>query len=142
MSPPDPRGTSGQVPITMESDIVLARRTARDVSNGLGFGLTDVTRIVTAASELARNVICHARGGTMRWAILDDPRSPRVGVEFVFEDRGPGIPDISKALQEGWSTGGGLGMGLPGTRRLMDEMDIQSTVGVGTAVTVRKWRRR
>ena len=138
MSPP----SSGEVPIRVEADIVTARRAARDVSNLLGFGLTDVTRIVTAASELARNAISHAHGGVMRWMSLEDPRLLRVGVEFIFEDRGPGIPDVGIAMQEGWSTGGGLGMGLPGTRRLMDDMEIRSVPGEGTTVIVRKWRRR
>jgi serine/threonine-protein kinase RsbT len=130
----------GEVPIHSESDIVTARKAAREVATQLGFGLTDVTRIITAASELARNVYQYAGSGRMRWRVLhaDD----RTGIELTFEDHGSGISDIQEAMQEGFSTSGGLGMGLPGARRLMDELEIQSEAGKGTKVTVRKWRRR
>ncbi len=130
---------TGEVAIQAESDMVAARRTVRDAATRLGFGVTDVTRIVTAASELARNVFKYAGQGAMRWRLLED--DGRSGIENQFVDQGPGIADIRRALEEGYSTGGGLGMGLPGARRLMDEMDIQSTRGQGTIVTVRKWRR-
>jgi serine/threonine-protein kinase RsbT len=130
----------GVVPIQDESHIVTVRKTVRDVSARLGFGLTDVTRIVTAASELARNVYHYAHTGVMRWRILEE--SSRIGIELVFEDHGPGIASISQVMQEGYSTSGGLGLGLPGTKRLMDEMDIQTQVGQGTTVTVKKWRRK
>ena len=129
----------GEVKIEAESDIVTARRAVRDAAAILGFSTTDATRIVTAASELARNVYKYAQTGVMHWKALHDPT--RRGIELRFEDHGPGIPDINVALREGHSTGGGLGMGLPGAKRLMDEMEIQSTVGKGTTVTVRKWRR-
>ncbi len=122
------------------SDIVLARQTVREAARALGFESTDTTRIVTAASELARNLMQYAGEGIMIVGSLkaDD----RCGIELRFADRGPGIPDIQKALEEGYSTSGGLGLGLPGAQRLMDEMDIQSVVGQGTTVTVRKWRKR
>jgi len=125
--------------ITTENDIVAARRTVRTVSTDLSFGLTDVTRIVTAASELARNIYVHAGSGVMRCHTVE--QAHRVGLELVFEDHGPGIADIGVALQDGYSTNAGLGMGLPGSRRLMDEFEIASQVGKGTTVRVRKWRR-
>lgn len=129
----------GQVAIESETDIVVARREVRDAAVQAGFGVTDVTRIVTAASELARNIFKYAGKGSMRWrSIEDDGRS---GLELSFVDSGPGIADVDRALQEGYSTGDGLGMGLPGAKRLMDDFEIQSAVGKGTTVTVKKWRR-
>lgn len=132
--------TEGEVRIEAETDIVIARRAVRDLSVQVGFGATDTTRIVTAASELARNVFKYAGSGCMRWTILADVRGS--GLELRFEDHGPGISDVNEALRAGSSTGGGLGMGLPGTKRLMDEMEIQTELGVGTTVVVRKWLRR
>ena len=131
--------SAGEIAIQGESDIVAARRTVREAAARLGFGVTDVTRIVTAASELARNVYKYAGEGLMRWRYLED--GSRSGIELQFVDQGPGIEDIGRALEEGYSTGGGLGMGLPGARRLMDEMEIQSALGQGTTVTLKKWRR-
>ncbi|MBV9742202.1 MAG: anti-sigma regulatory factor [Acidobacteriia bacterium] len=131
--------SAGELAIQGESDIVAARRTVRDAAARLGFGVTDVTRIVTAASELARNVFKYAGEGVMRWRYLEEGN--RSGLELQFVDQGPGIGDIGRALEEGYSTGGGLGMGLPGARRLMDEMEIQSATGEGTTVTLKKWRR-
>ena len=129
----------GAMPIRSESDIVTTRRTVREVAQGLGFGLTDVTRIVTATSELARNVVLYAGSGVIRWRELGI--SGKVGVELTLEDNGPGITNIEQAMQEGYTTSGGLGLGLPGTKRLMDEFEIASEVGKGTRITVRKWRR-
>jgi serine/threonine-protein kinase RsbT len=129
----------GEVRIEVESDIALARRAVRDAATSLGFGVTETARIVTAASELGRNVHKYAGGGVMRWRALS--MGDVHGLELCFEDHGPGIPDVSEALREGHSTGGGLGMGLPGAKRLMDEMEIFSAVGTGTTVTVKKWRR-
>ncbi len=128
---------SGEVRIHSESDIVVVRRTCRDRATGLGFGITDVTRIVTAASELARNVFLYAGSGVMRWRILEQDGD--VGVELVFVDEGPGIADTEQAMLAGYTTSGGLGLGLPGAKRLMDELQICSEVGKGTRVTVRKW---
>ena len=130
----------GEIPIKSESDIVLVRRTARDAAAQAGFGPTDVTRIVTASSELARNIFKYAGEGTMRWRGIADEN--RAGIELQFEDKGPGIKDVNLALQEGYSTGDGLGMGLPGAKRLVDEFELQSAVGHGTKVIVKKWRRR
>jgi len=128
-----------EMPIRSESDIVTTRRTVREVAQGLGFGFTDVTRIVTATSELARNVVLYAGSGVIRWRELGI--SGKVGVELTLEDNGPGITNIEQAMQEGYTTSGGLGLGLPGTKRLMDEFEIASEVGKGTRITVRKWRR-
>jgi serine/threonine-protein kinase RsbT len=129
----------GTVDISDESDIIVARKTIRVVSEKLGFSLTDVTRIVTAVSELARNVFVYAGSGVMSWCILDQGNV--VGIELTFEDHGPGISDLEQVMQEGYSTSKGLGLGLPGSRRLMDDMEIRSQVGEGTTVVVKKWRR-
>ncbi len=128
-----------EMPIRSESDIVTTRRTVREVARELGFGITDVTRIVTATSELARNVVLYAGSGVIRWRQLGI--SGKVGVELTLEDNGPGIANIEQVMQEGYTTSGGLGLGLPGTKRLMDEFEIASEVGRGTRITVRKWRR-
>lgn len=130
----------GELPIQSEGDIVMARKAVRNAAAALGFGITDVTRIVTAASELTRNIYQYAKSGTMRWRPLNV--SGRVGLELVFEDYGPGIPDVARAMEKGFSSGKGLGMGLPGAKRLMDELSIQSEVGKGTTVQVRKWLKR
>ena len=127
----------GEFRITSENDIVMARKVVRDAATALGFGLTDVTRIVTAASELTRNIYHYAKSGIVRWRSLN--QTAKVGLELTFEDSGPGIPDVPKAMEVGFSTGNGLGMGLPGAKRLMDELVIESTVGKGTTVVVRKW---
>ena len=130
----------GEFRITSENDIVMARKVVRDTATSLGFGLTDVTRIVTAASELTRNIYHYAKSGVMHWRSLNQDAS--VGLELTFEDSGPGIPDVEKAMEMGFSTGKGLGMGLPGSKRLMDEMTIESTVGKGTTVILRKWLKK
>ncbi len=127
------------VPIHTEGDIVLARRTVREAASSMGFGTTDTTRIVTAASELARNIVKYAGDGTMSLRALERDRA--VGLELEFSDRGPGIADIGQAMAEGFSTTGGLGMGLPGARKLMDDLQIQSTLGRGTRIVITKWRR-
>ena len=130
----------GEFRITSENDIVMARKVVRDAATALGFGLTDVTRIVTAASELTRNIYHYAESGVMRWRSLN--QGALVGLELTFEDSGPGIADLEKAMEMGFSTGKGLGMGLPGAKRLMDELVIESTVGKGTTVVVRKWLKK
>jgi serine/threonine-protein kinase RsbT len=127
----------GEFRIGTESDIVTARRFVREAAAALGFGLVDVTRIVTAASELTRNIYQYAGSGVMRWRPLR--HAGRAGLEIVFEDQGPGIGDVEKAMEVGFSTGKGLGLGLPGAKRLMDEMTIESKAGEGTTVRVRKW---
>ncbi len=132
--------SSDEIPIQTEGDIVAARRAIRDAATALGFGQTDVARIVTASSELARNVYRYAGEGLMRWKAMD--LGDRVAIEVQFVDHGPGIADLSMAMSEGYSTGGGMGMGLPGAKRLVDEFDVQSAAGQGTTVTLRKWRRK
>ena len=129
----------GRLPIKSEGDVIAARRSVRAAASAIGFGLTDLTRIVTAVSELTRNIYHHAGQGSVRWQSLD--ASGRIGIELVFEDEGPGIPDLGMAMQEGVTTGSGLGMGLSGSKRLMDELEVDSEVGRGTIVTARKWLR-
>jgi serine/threonine-protein kinase RsbT len=129
----------GDVYINSEGDLVTARKIVRHAALTIGFGVTDVTRIVTAASELTRNVFRYAGTGVMHWRQVNT--SGCVGIELTFEDHGPGIPDIEQAMAAGYTTGGGLGLGLPGAKRLMDEMEITSQVGQGTRVTVKKWLR-
>ena len=128
-----------EVALRTETDIVVVRKSVRESATRLGFGITDVTRIITAASELARNVFLYAGSGVVRCRVLN--RSDKVGLELVVEDQGPGIADIEQAMQPGYTTGKGLGLGLPGAKRLMDEMEIESEVGKGTKVTVKKWRK-
>ena len=130
----------GEFRIESESDIVTARKVVRDAATAMGFGITDVTRIVTATSELTRNIYHYAKSGVMRWRVLNG--GDRAGLELTFEDHGPGIPDVPKAMEMGFSTGKGLGLGLPGSKRLMDELTIESTVGKGTTVVVRKWLKK
>jgi len=127
-----------QVVISGEGDILEVRKTVRNEAAALGFGPTDITRIVTAASELARNVFRFAGDGVMLCAQLS--ADGRIGLELVFEDQGPGIENIGQAMERGFTTGGGLGLGLPGAKRLVDQMDIVSAPGQGTRVTVVKWR--
>jgi len=130
----------GTVKIESEGDIVAVRKTVREISCECGFEITDVTRIVTAASELARNIYHFAGSGDMLWHILETSES--IGIELTFVDRGPGIEDIDKAMELGYTTGKGLGLGLPGAKRLMGELEIQSQLGKGTTVTVRKWLKK
>jgi serine/threonine-protein kinase RsbT len=131
-----------RLPISGEDDIVAARQAAREQARRLGFGVVDQSRIATAVSELARNIVRYATGSRGEVAIqtlADD--GVRHGIEIVVRDEGPGIADIDMALSEGFTSGPGLGMGLPGARRLMDEMEIDSAPGRGTTVVIRKWRR-
>ena len=131
--------SSGEIPVNSESDIITVRKIVRRAATELGFGITDVTRIVTAASELVRNIYQYAGRGVMRWHLINE--DTRSGIELNFEDQGPGIADISKAMEAGYSTGNGLGLGLPGAKRLMDEMTIESSLGRGVKVEIRKWIR-
>ena len=132
-----PNDTAVEIAIKVEGDIVLVRKRIREVSRSVGFGGTDVTRIVTAASELARNIFKYAGKGTV--ICTRELNGIRQGLTISFKDQGPGIDDVSQALQPGYTTSNGLGMGLPGSRRLMDEMHIDSTPGKGTVVIVSKW---
>jgi serine/threonine-protein kinase RsbT len=128
----------GAQPLRTEPDIVMARQQVRKLTQALKFSLVDQTKMVTAASELARNTVVYGGGGEMRWQLLQE--GLRQGLRLAFADQGPGIPDLTLALTDGWTSGGGLGMGLSGSKRLVHEFDLQSTVGVGTTVTVTRWR--
>jgi serine/threonine-protein kinase RsbT len=130
--------SEGELAIRTEGDIVATRHTVREIATEMGFGITDITRIVTAASEMARNVYKYAGGGIVRWRRVASPVGS--GIELQFIDHGPGIADIDKALEVGYSTGRGLGLGLPAAKRMMDELDIQSHPGQGTCITLKKWR--
>jgi serine/threonine-protein kinase RsbT len=126
------------LPIRTENDVVQTRQTARLWASEVGFSLVAQTKIVTAASELARNVLVHGGGGIARLEMLQE--SPRRGLRVVFEDQGPGIPDIELALRDGYTTGNGLGLGLGGSRRLVGEFEIVSRPGEGTRVTITNWK--
>lgn len=126
-----------ELPIRSEQDVVRARQAVREAVVQLRFSLVEQTKIVTAASELARNTLVHGRGGELRLEILNNGRP---GIRLVFSDQGPGIPDVELALKEGYTTGGGLGLGLSGAKKLMSEFSIDTQVGRGTRVTVSRWR--
>lgn len=127
-----------ELPIRASSDVVLVRQAVRQRTVELRFSLVDQTKMVTAASELARNTLDYGGGGTVRIEILD--LGLRKGLRLTFEDEGPGIPDIEAALRDGYTTGGGLGMGLSGTKRLVNEFSIESQVGKGTRVAIIRWK--
>ena len=126
------------LPVRSSHDIVMVRQVVRSWAVDLGFNLIEQTKIVTAASELARNTIDHGGGGTVRLQSLRD--GGRTGLRLTFEDKGPGIPDMALALKDGYTTGGGLGLGLSGARRLSNEFDIESRPGEGTRVTITRWK--
>ncbi len=130
--------SEGSVRITSEGDLISARKATRSLATRMGFGITDITRIVTVTSELARNILNYAGSGIVTWKSLD--LGINVGIELVFEDHGPGIANIELAMQEGYSSTNGLGLGLPGSRRLVDQMEVRSELGKGTTVIVRKFR--
>jgi len=129
--------TKSLVRIASETDIVTARQEGRALAAQIGFQGTDLTVVATAISELARNIVSYAGDGEV--ALSEVQSGGRRGIEVAAIDRGPGIANLTQAVLDGFSTGGGLGLGLPGTRRLMDDFDIQSKLGHGTTVTVRKW---
>src|SRR5690242_15658006 len=126
------------VPIQADSDVVMIRQQVRTWAVEQGFGLVDQTKIVTAASELARNTLIHGGGGFVRLEALND--GARKGLRLIFEDRGPGIPDLQLAMKDGYTTGTGLGLGLSGAKRLSNEFEISSKVGEGTRVSITRWR--
>jgi len=128
---------SGSHPIKSEQDVVLGRQAVRKLAQDCGLRLVDQTKLVTAVSELARNAVIYGGGGEMEWAIVED--GGRKGVRLLFRDNGPGIPDIRQAMTDGWTSGNGLGLGLAGAKRLVDQFDIQSAPGEGTRVTIVKW---
>lgn len=126
------------LPVRTSEEVVLVRQAARKWALAAGFSIVDQTKIVTAASELARNTVIHAGGGTVLIEQIVD--GTRKGIRLTFEDQGPGIPDLELALKDGYTTGGGLGLGLSGSKRLMNEFRITSQVGAGTKVVVVKWK--
>jgi serine/threonine-protein kinase RsbT len=135
-----PWGAMGEeqvVRIDEESDILTARASAREIGAIAGFVEVDLTLIATAVSELSRNILDYAERGEIRLRVLDD--GEKRGIEIVASDEGPGIPDVEEAMRDGFSTSNGLGLGLPGTRRLVDELEISSEPGRGTTVVARKW---
>ena len=125
------------LPLRISEDVVRVRQAVRTAAVRASFSLVDQTKLVTAASELARNTIDYGRGGECRLEHLRD--GERLGVRLTFADRGPGIPDIEAALRDGYTTGGGLGMGLGGSRRLVEEFAIESAPGEGTTVRIARW---
>jgi serine/threonine-protein kinase RsbT len=135
---PDGGQDGERVPVARDADVVVARQTARAVAARAGFAGTELTLIATAVSEIARNIVKFARRGEFTFAVVTEPG--RTGLLMTARDSGPGIPDVPRALRDGYSTYRGLGLGLPGARRLMDEFDITSEVGEGTTVTMTKWR--
>jgi serine/threonine-protein kinase RsbT len=134
----DPNRPAIRVDISSNEDVVFVRQRAREQSHRAGFSLLETTKLVTAASELARNTLEHGGGGSAEIEVVTD--GIRRGVRMTFVDEGPGIPDIEQALSDGFTTGGGLGLGLGGSRRLVSEFEIESTVGRGTRVRVVRWK--
>jgi serine/threonine-protein kinase RsbT len=129
---------NGTFPLLTEQDIVLGRQMVRKLTQQIKLSLVDQTKMITAASELARNTVVYGGGGEMRWQILDN--GSKVGLRLAFEDQGPGIPDLELALTDGWTSGGGLGMGLTGSKRLVNEFEIRTAPGEGTCVTITRWK--
>jgi len=121
-----------------EQDIVLARQAVRRLSQACGFSLVDQTKMVTAASELARNTVTYGQGGTVLCETILD--GARTGLRLTFADSGPGIADVSLAMTDGWTSGNGLGMGLTGAKRLVNEFDLDTKPGSGTRVTITRWK--
>jgi serine/threonine-protein kinase RsbT len=121
-----------------EHDIVRSRQTVRKLTQDLKFSLVDQTKMITAASELSRNTVVYGGGGEMRWEVIAN--GPKTGLRLSFEDKGPGIPDIQLALTDGWTSGSGLGMGLSGSKRLVNEFEIRTAVGEGTCVIITRWK--
>jgi serine/threonine-protein kinase RsbT len=129
---------SETLPVRVATEVVSVRHAVRKRAVELGFSLVEQTKIVTAASELARNMIDYGRGGEVRIETLDD--GIRKGLRLIFEDQGPGIPDIAAALRDGYTTGSGMGLGLGGAKRLSNEFDIRTAPGEGTTVTIVRWK--
>jgi len=131
-------GQASEVELQTEQDVVRARQAVRKLTQDLKFGLVDQTKLVTAASELARNAVIHGGGGRMEWEVLSD--KSRVGIRLHFIDQGPGIPDIQLAMTDGWTSGTGLGLGLSGAKRLSNEFELDTQPGRGTRVSITRWK--
>ncbi len=130
--------TQGSVPLRVEADIVASRQVVRKLAVQLKFSLVDQTKMITAASELSRNTVVYGGGGEMEWELLTD--GIKQGLRLRFRDQGPGIADLDLALKDGWTSGNGMGLGLSGSRRLVHEFELESAVGVGTCVSVTRWK--
>ena len=129
--------TNESLPIAVSADVVLVRNAVRVAAERSGFRQIDITKLVTAASEIARNTLVYGGGGTAAVECLVERRT---GVRVTFEDHGPGIADLDLAMREGYTTGGGMGLGLSGAKKLVDDFEIDSKAGGGTRVTMTKWR--
>ena len=129
--------SSGTQPIHIEQDVVLARQTARKLATECGMRLIDLTKMVTAVSELARNTMVYGGGGDMDWQILDEDH--KVGLRLTVRDEGPGIADIKLAMTDGWTSGSGMGLGLTGAKRLVEEFELDTEPGKGTRITITRW---
>jgi serine/threonine-protein kinase RsbT len=126
------------LPLRNEQDVVIARQAVRRLSQDLGFSIVDQTKLVTAASELARNAVVYGAGGMVEWEVVAD--GARSGLRLRFIDQGPGIDNVEQAMKDGWSSGTGLGLGLSGAKRLVNEFAIDSAPGRGTTVTILRWK--
>lgn len=129
---------SSNAPIQTSSDVVKVRQIVREWAAKMGFSLVEQTKLITAASELTRNTLDHGGGGSVRIESLNN--ATRLGLRLTFSDNGPGIPDIGQALKDGYTTGGGMGLGLGGAKRLVNDFAIESAPGRGTTVTIVRWR--
>lgn len=129
---------SGQMPLQNEQQIVATRQTVRSLCQMLKFSLVDQTKMITAASELSRNTLIHGKGGHMNWAIIEV--NGNQALQLIFEDTGPGIKDLKMAMTDGFTTGTGMGLGLPGSKRLVNDFKIETELGQGTRVSITKWK--
>jgi serine/threonine-protein kinase RsbT len=131
---------TAEIQLRAQEDVVLVRQAVRSKAVSIGLSLVDQTKLVTAASELARNTVVHGGGGTAKLEVVQG--STKRGIRLTFEDHGPGIPDIERALSDGYTTGNGLGLGLGGSRRLTNEFSIESKPGVGTKIVITQWTKQ
>ena len=129
---------SDSLPLVTSQDVVLARQTVRKLAQEIGFGIVDQTKLVTAISELARNAISYGGGGQLGWERVAE--NGKSGLRLTVADKGPGIESLELAMKDGWTSGGGLGMGLPGAKRLVNDFHITSKVGEGTTVVITRWK--
>jgi serine/threonine-protein kinase RsbT len=130
--------TQGAQPIRSEQDVVATRQVVRALTQEMKFSLVDQTKMVTAASELSRNTLVHGGGGELRWQVVEE--RGRRGLRLDFVDQGPGIADVKQALVDGWTSSNGMGLGLPGSKRLVHDFEIVSAPGAGTRVSVTRWK--
>jgi serine/threonine-protein kinase RsbT len=133
-----PTAKSDVIPLRSEQDVVSARQAIRKIATEVGFSIVDQTKIVTAASEIARNAVTYGGGGQLKWESVQN--GTRWGLRLTVADKGPGIADLSLAMKDGWTSGKGLGLGLPGAKRLVNEFTIDSKPGDGTTVVITRWK--